>query len=274
VYQLAFSPDGHQLVSAGADQTVRLWHIPDASVGQPEADTETVFTPNTHVGPISPREHINGVGAVAFSPDGRVLATGAQTSQDYAVRLWDITVPARPVPVGNPMLGHTSFISGLSFSPDGHTLASSSADHTVRLWDVTDPRHPGPAGEPLRSHTNSVTSVAYSPDGHTLATGGDDHTVQLWDVTDPAHAAPLGRALSGHAGPVRSIAFSPDGTTLVSASRDSTVRVWDPSTDAAITRICSSTAHTFTQDQWNEFVSTDLPYQPPCGPDDRGGQSP
>ncbi len=168
--------------------------------------------------------HTNTVKAVAFSPDGYILATG---SADKTVRLWNLTDPAHPTPLGPPLTGHTNEVSAVAFSPDGHTLATGSADKTVRLWNVTDPAHPTPLGPPLTGHTNAVSAVAFSPDGHTLATGSWDRTVRLWNLTLPAHATPLGPPLTGHANAVRAVAFSPDGHTLATGSADKTVRLWN-----------------------------------------------
>ena len=68
---------------------------------------------------------------VAFSPDGRTLASG---NADHTVRLWDVSDRAHQVPLGQPLTGHTGAVEGVAFSPDGHTLASGSDDSTVRLW--------------------------------------------------------------------------------------------------------------------------------------------
>ncbi|MGB8963906.1 MAG: helix-turn-helix domain-containing protein, partial [Pseudonocardiaceae bacterium] len=131
--------------------------------------------------------HTDAVYAVTAGPDGHTLASG---SDDQTVRLWNVTDPAHPTPLGPPLTGHTGFVRSVAFSPDGHTLASGSADRTVRLWNVTDPAHPTPVGQPLTGHTDLVGAVAFSPDGHTLASGSTDRTVRLWNVTDRAPPPP------------------------------------------------------------------------------------
>ncbi|MED7952152.1 nSTAND1 domain-containing NTPase [Streptomyces sp. BE303] len=155
--------------------------------------------------------HGSAVLAVAYSPDGRTLATG---SADHTVKLWD-TATHRMLAT---LTGHGSTVMTVAFSPDGRTLASAGADRTVRLWDVSSGRTKGV----LTGHTDSVRSVAYLPDGHTLVTGGADRTVNLWDTVTPR----MSSTFLGHTGAVTTVAVSPDGSTLATGSADRTVRLW------------------------------------------------
>ena len=130
--------------------------------------------------------HSNSVISVAFSPDGKTIASGGM---DNTIILWDVETHQ---PIGEPLEGHTDIVRSVAFSPDGKTLASGSEDETIILWNVKTRQ---PIGRPLSGHANLVTSVAFSPDGKTLASGSDDKTIILWDVeTGKPSGEPLTQA--------------------------------------------------------------------------------
>ncbi|MFI7416605.1 AAA family ATPase [Nonomuraea sp. NPDC049684] len=202
---VAFSPDGRILASACYDGTVRLWDVTTrAPIGAPI------------------KAHTGRVQSVAFSADGRTLASGGV--DDGIVRLWDVTTRA---PIGAPIKAHTRVWS-VAFSADGRTLASAGVnDGTIRLWDTTTQ---AAVGNPVKARTRGWP-VAFSPDGRTLATAYGDGIVRLWDVTT---GAPIGNPVKAHTTSVTAMAFSADGRTLASTDGDTAIRLWDTGTRALI----------------------------------------
>jgi tetratricopeptide (TPR) repeat protein len=200
---------------------------------------------------MDPRDYVR---SIAFSPDGRLLASGflnggiriwsvydgrdavsfqghlasvnsvafspdgemlASAGRDRAIKIWDVAS-------GDEMLslaGHDDEVSAVAFSPDGQWLASGSYDKTVRIWRAAT----GHEVQPLFGHTKKVTSALFSPDGKWLASGSSDKTVKLWDVLS---GLPI-LTLMGNTRGVASLAFSPDGKLLASGGEDTRVRLWD-----------------------------------------------
>jgi WD40 repeat protein len=145
-------------------------------------------------------------------------------------------------PYATRLTGHTTGLTRVAFSPDGHTLATASVDTTVRLWEVSDPHQPHPLST-LTDHTAEVWSVAFSPDGHTLATGSDNGISRLWDISDSRQPHPLS-TLTDHTNIVRAVGFSPDGHTLATGSDDTTARLWDISDPRQPHPLSTLTGHT------------------------------
>jgi WD40 repeat protein len=231
VNRVSIRADGQMMASASDDGTVRLWQ-PDGTLIA-SLDNQP-----------------NRMTAVAFSPDGKTLATAS----NHGVQLWDamnqsklqsmaegtwitdvawstegkvLAIASRnqTIQLVNPtngavlrtLTGQTGWVNQVSFSPDGQLLASASENGTVRLWSVV-------SGSPVRTlsgHQGRVSSVAFSPDGQRLASAGEDGVVRLWAIADGAV-----QTLEGHTDRVNSVQFSHDGHYLVSASVDHTLRLW------------------------------------------------
>ena len=156
--------------------------------------------------------HPRGVKTVAFSPDGRRLATGGD---DGCIVVWQVGKGVEKV------LSHDrqSMVICVAFSPDGAILASGHGDFTYVLWDVTT----GKKRATIARHTYGVSCLSFSPDGTTLATGGGDSTIRLWDTA----SGKIKATLCGHRRGVSSIRFAPDGRTLASGCCDGMVKLWD-----------------------------------------------
>ena len=166
---IAYSPDGTRLAVASG---IGVW-IYDAHTGE----ALTLFT-----------GHTEPVLSVAFSPNGKIVASGAGRKwnwwrEDSEIRLWDVdtgerlTTLARPPEIAEGAEIGQLDVWELVFSPDGKTLATASSDGAVRLWDIETGQY-----RSILEDGPFVPSIAFSPDGKTLVGGGWDYKIQLWDV--------------------------------------------------------------------------------------------
>ena len=258
VTSCAFSPDGWRIVSASADNTLKIW---DAKTGV-ELATLTGHTGKVHACAFSPdgsrvlsasedktlkiwdvetggelatlSGHRGGVSTCAYSPDGRVIVSGSEW--DRTVRIWDASPGQQQAVLGGWLGGlgaklryvlirlslRRGRVQHCAYSPDGRQIVSAHMDGTLKLWNSIT----GQEVTTLRGHAGNVYSCHYSPDGQCLISAGQDGGLKIWD----ARTGDELNTLPGHSDWVNTVAYSPDGKRIVSGSFDRTLRIWDATT--------------------------------------------
>lgn len=204
VVSLAVSPDGKSMAGGYSDNKMRLWRF---------AELDKIVEAG-HGGP---------VWAVAYSRDGKLVASGAEDKNVQLRRTIDGQQQGS-------MGGHTAGVRSLAFSPDGSLVASGSDDRSVIIWRTADRKQV----RRLPGHAESVAALAFAPNGQTLATGSD--TVRLWQVSDAGLPRVLDRP-QNLKGSIKGLAYSIDGQVLAAIGTNNYIALWDMSDGHLLTGI-------------------------------------
>ena len=195
----------------------------DSSADTPTGKKKTAIRKRIGVTQIYPQAnmlyvctgHTNRITTVAWSPDGKYLASA---SYDKCVQVWDGASGQNLA----TYKGHQGRVNGLVWSPNSQMLASCSDDCTVRIWHALSTR----TEHIFQQHSGQVMSVSWSPDGKYIVSGGEDASVLVWDALSEQHE--IFFTYKEHTDGLLVVMWSPDGKYVASAGKDSVVKIWEP----------------------------------------------
>lgn len=259
ISNLDWNPRGDLLVGNTADQSILLWNTDNIKITSQIIPNlrgaNTAFSPDgeflafSNCRDLNPFEceqggeiifwdlinkktigkpfmgHENWITNIAFHPKQTMIASAScrkrndlGTCIQGEIFLWNIETHE---PIGGPLIGHTSDVWDMAFSPDGNLLATGGSDNTIIIWDVASLK---PLLPPFLGNTNEIYSIAISPMGDILASAGNDRSIILWDL---ASFSQFGLPLEGHKHYILSLEFSPNGDILASGGADGNIILWD-----------------------------------------------
>ena len=207
---VVFSQDGSSFAVGTREGRIHLWN---ATTGKKHKS----LTGHAIVSLLKKDDTDVEVWALAFSPDGKIIASG---SQDKTIQVWDIEKRRKLA----TLEAHEGWITALAFSADGKILASGDTNKTIKLWDVDTHKERAT----LLGHKNTISTLTFAPEGKSqysgcLASGSYDGTIRFWD---PDNGKERVTFASGHTESVKAVAFSEDDLNISVAAHNSTVGIW------------------------------------------------
>lgn len=231
IFSMAFTPDGTQLFSSGADKKILLWDLGDKSssvINEGAANTRTI----------------------AISPDGKFLACGSDNGRIF---LWDIK--------GNQLVDISNedkaAIHSIAFSPNGLTLVTGDLYGKLKFWNPYSHK----LTRTLQPHSGRVTDIAFSNSGDMVASSSYDKSIAIFDTRFVTNNPIMFKENSL----VFSLIFTNDNKKLITASNSGDfISVWPAQSRVLAEQLCSKTSRALTQDEWNSYIGSDIKYEKPC----------